>query len=238
MSKELMKLADVMTLGESLAASRYFTDAKEASQAIVKVLAGQELGIGPVAAMSGLYIVKGKVTLSGNVMASLIKASAKYDYKIVNHTELVCEIEFFEKGTSIGVSDFSMDNAKQAGLSNGDNWKAYPRNMLFNRALSNGAKWFCPDLFNGQTVYTPEELGDESQDESEFIIENPTQNNKLPIQRSLSEYENVIIDFVLSLNNHSPLEKVAAVQEKVDSGEFRWPSDNMVTIADINQLLI
>ena len=45
---------DLMRLGDVLSKSQYFQDAKDAAQAIVKVLAGQELGIGPIAAMTGL----------------------------------------------------------------------------------------------------------------------------------------------------------------------------------------
>jgi hypothetical protein len=30
--------------------------------------------------------------------------------------------------------------------------------MLYARALSNGAKWYCPDVFGGP-IYTPDELG-------------------------------------------------------------------------------
>jgi hypothetical protein len=40
----------------------------------------------------------------------------------------------------------------------GDNWKRYPRNMLFARCISNAARWFCPSVFGGP-VYTPDELG-------------------------------------------------------------------------------
>ena len=35
----------------------------------------------------------------------------------------------------------------------------FARNMLFARAISNGARWYCPDLFSGNPVYVPEELG-------------------------------------------------------------------------------
>jgi len=31
--------------------------------------------------------------------------------------------------------------------------------MLFARAMSNGVRWYCPDVMNGSAVYTPEELG-------------------------------------------------------------------------------
>jgi hypothetical protein len=52
-----------------------------------------------------------------------------------------------------------MEDAKRANLTGKDNWTKYPRNMLFARALSNGQKWYAPDVFNGATVYTPDELG-------------------------------------------------------------------------------
>ena len=35
----------------------------------------------------------------------------------------------------------------------------FARNMLFARAISNAARWYCPDLFSGNAVYVPEELG-------------------------------------------------------------------------------
>lgn len=148
---------DTMQLGKVLASSGYFQDARDAAQAIVKVLAGRELGIGPVASMTGIYIVKGRVTLSANLMAAQIKRSGKYSYRVRRMDDTGCEIEFFEGGESIGVSSFGERDAKLAGLLGGDNWKKFPRNMYFSRAMSNGAKWYCPDVFSGP-VYTPDEL--------------------------------------------------------------------------------
>ena len=49
----------------------------------------------------------------------------------------------------MGTSSFSIKDAERANLLKGNNWRAYPRNMLFARAISNGCKWFCPDLFAG-----------------------------------------------------------------------------------------
>ena len=43
---ETRTLADTMRLGEVLARSGYFADSREAAQAVVKVLAGSELGFG------------------------------------------------------------------------------------------------------------------------------------------------------------------------------------------------
>jgi len=151
-------LNEVLTLGKTLAASGYFTDAKDAAQAAVKVLAGSELGIGPVASMTGIYIVKGRVTMSANLMAAQIKRSGKYNYRVSAMQNDMVTIVFYEGRDEIGTSSFSRADAEAAGLWNSsDPWRKTPRNMLFARAMSNGARWFCPDIFSGP-VYTPDEL--------------------------------------------------------------------------------
>lgn len=160
---------DLMTLGKVLAASGYFQDARDAGQAVVKVLAGQELGLGPISAMTGIYIVKGRVTLSANLIAAAIKRSGRYDYQVTRLDNDACEIQFYQNGAKSGVSTFTTEDAKSAGLA-GDNWTKYRRNMLFARAMSNGAKWFCPDVFAGP-VYTPDELGAAVNGETGEIID-------------------------------------------------------------------
>jgi hypothetical protein len=150
---------DVRTLGSLLAQSGYFKDAREMAQAAVKVLAGREMGVGPVAAMTGIHIIEGKPTVSAGLMASAVKGSGKYDYRIRTHTETECSIEFFQGSESIGTSAFTMKDAQAAQLNGKAVWKNYPRNMLFARALSNGVRWYCPDVFQVGAVYTPEELG-------------------------------------------------------------------------------
>lgn len=154
----------IMELGGVLAKSGYFSDARDAAQAIVKVLAGRELGFGPIASMTGFYIVKGRVSMSANLMGAAVKRSGKYDYTITKLDMTQCVIMFWGRNpksgefAEIGESVFTAEDAKQAGL-NGDNWTKYKRNMLFARAMSNGVKWFCPDVTGGP-VYTPEELGE------------------------------------------------------------------------------
>lgn len=149
----------LMELGNVLAKSGYFTDAKDAAQAIVKVLAGREMGFGPIASMTGIYIVKGKPSMGANLIAAAVKRSGRYDYRVKEHTDDVCAIEFYErvdgKREMIGVSTFTIKDARKAQTQNLDK---YPRNMLFARAMSNGAKWYCADVFGGP-VYTPDELG-------------------------------------------------------------------------------
>lgn len=169
-----LSIQDVMSVGGMLARSRYFQDASQEAQAVAKILAGQELGIPPVAAMTGIHVISGRITLSANLIASAIKRSYKYNYRVREMTESICKIEFLETFTqpgqlpqweSIGVSEFTIRDAQKAGTKNLDK---FPRNMLFARAMSNGARWYCPDVFNGP-IYTPEELGANVNEEGEVI---------------------------------------------------------------------
>ena len=171
--------SDPITLGNVLAASGFFQDSREGAQAAVKVMAGQELGFGPIASMTGIYIVKGRVTLSANLMAAAIKRHPAYTFRVKEHNAEVCTIDFLEDGEVIGTSSFSMDDAKAAGLAGSETYKKFPKNMLYARALSNGAKWYCPDVFGG-AIYTPDELGEEIDPESGEIL-NPTAPTPNPV---------------------------------------------------------
>jgi hypothetical protein len=154
-----MGLAEVQTLGALLAKSGYFQDAKDAAQACVKVLAGQELGLPPIASMMGISLIKGKVTLSANLMAALIRQHG-YDFRVERLEQDGCTLSFLAKdGKELGKSTFSAKDAAAAGIKS-DMYSKYPRNMYFARAISNGAKWFTPEIFGGVPVYSDGELGE------------------------------------------------------------------------------
>ena len=156
-------------VAKAMVASGYFKDTQQIAQAVVKIMAGQEMGIAPFAAMTGINIQGGKPTLSGNLIATLIKRHPDYDYKIAALTNQECVLVFYENGVEVGESSFTMKDAKTARVwskkksgfipltEHNQNWQSYPRNMLFNRSMSNGAKWYAAGIFGGAPVYTPDE---------------------------------------------------------------------------------
>jgi hypothetical protein len=90
-------------------------------------------------------------------LAAWVRQHADYDYTILEHDEARCTIQFRYQGEVAGVSTFSMEDAQKAKLVKDhpkSPWRAHPRNMLFARAMSNGVRWFCPDLTGGIPVYT------------------------------------------------------------------------------------
>lgn len=151
-------LTEIQSYAKLFAESRMFADCQQMAQAAVKMIAGAELGIRPFASMNGIHIIKGKTTIAAGLMATLIKRSDRYNYRVTEHSETICKIAFFEHSEPCGETSFSIEDAKKANLLANTTWQNYPRNMLFARALSNGARWYCADVFGGP-VYTPEEMG-------------------------------------------------------------------------------
>ena len=168
---QIKNMDDLERMGKFLVACGYFDDIKSISQGGIKLLAGIELGVPTMAAMTGISIVKGKPVMSANLMAACLKRNEKYDYRITQHTDQECEIEFFEGEKSVGKSSFTMAEAQKAGLASKDNWRNYPKNMLFARALSNGVKWYASDIFLCAPMYTEDELGEATTPQQPEVVQ-------------------------------------------------------------------
>src|SRR5262249_54148962 len=132
---------NVVQLGDLVFKSEIFPDCKSAAEAVVKILAGRELGIGPFAAMKEIFLVNGNVNLSAALLARLIKNSGRYDYRVNRLDDEAVLIVFYERRGSkmekLGESLFTKRDAIAAGLAGRETYKKFPRNMLFARALLN-----------------------------------------------------------------------------------------------------
>jgi hypothetical protein len=140
-------------------------------QALAVILMGRELGVGPTTALSNITIAMGKPTLGYALVGALIQKSGRYGYRVLEMNDRQVSIEFYESTTlpatggagtrMLGVSTFTVEDAQRAGLlqqRGAGAWDKYLRNMLLARALTNGARWYCPGVFGG-AVYDPEEFG-------------------------------------------------------------------------------
>ena len=182
---------DIETLqrtAKMLAVSGFF-DAKgppevQIAQMATKILAGAELGFGPFASVQGIHLIQGKPAIGANLMAAAVKSHPSYDYRVRKMDDTECEIEFFEtiggKRESLGISGFTKKDAEAAGLMSNPTWKKYPKNMLFARAMSNGVRFYTPDVFNGSPVYVPEELGANVDGDGNVIDTTWTESPKPP----------------------------------------------------------
>lgn len=168
-----MPVNEMLTMAKLFSESGMFQDAKQVAQAFVKIQAGQEIGLAPFASMSGINIILGKPTFGAGVIASCVKGNPKYDYLVKELNDKICSIDFYNGDKMIGNSTFTIEDAKKQATKNLDK---FPKNMLFARAMSNGQKWFCPDVFQ-MSVYVPEEMPDvnTTEDAKHEVIEPVTE---------------------------------------------------------------
>jgi len=159
--RELKEVAQVFIQSGS------FTDVKQVAQAMVKIMAGAELGFSPIVSMTGVHFFNGKVSLGANLIASLIKDSGRYEYKVTEHTTEACSVHFYQKISSIKNAEIAVElkslgvavrytfqDATKAGLTGKDNWKKYPMDMLFAACIRQGARRYCADILRGVTPET------------------------------------------------------------------------------------
>ena len=129
---------------------------KGPSQALAIMLAGRELGRGPMESLRSIYIVNGATTISSGLMASMIW-EAGHAYNIDKSTDTECQITFTRSNGQTYTHSFTIEDAKKAKLTGKDVWQGYAKAMLFNRCISAGARAFMPDVT--RRMYTPEEMG-------------------------------------------------------------------------------
>jgi hypothetical protein len=226
---DINTVEDLQRLGDLLAKSGFFEDCKQAAQAVVKILAGSELGFPAFSSMCGIYIIKGKPAIGANLIAAAVKRSARYDYKVVELSDKVCKIAFFERGVEVGISEFSSTDAAKAGT---QNMGKFPRNMLFARCISNGVKWFCPDIFLGAPVYTPEELG-AVVDEEGAVIELPSPESQVEPWKSWRSPD----DAIAWAHKHLPEMTLEQLQQEFDKLPATNGKKAPAWVARVNQLL-
>jgi predicted nucleic acid-binding Zn-ribbon protein len=174
---ENLSLNQINFIGQTMAKSGMFPDVNDGAKALVKILAGKEIGVTPFQAMTNIHIIQGKATMGANLMAAKVKGSGKYDYRVMDLTNETCSILFKQRDplaeggwADLGKFTYSLEDAKRAGLvKTGSSWEKYPSNMLFARAISSGVRIYCPDVFNGNLVYVPEELGAQVNEDGEPV---------------------------------------------------------------------
>lgn len=116
------------------------------------MLYARELGLPPMQAISGgLNVVKGKVELSARTINSMIRR-AGHSLKILEHTDEICRIAGKRKDTGEEYeASFGIADAKRAGIF-ANTWERYPRDMVFNRAISRLGRVLFADVIGNSYV--------------------------------------------------------------------------------------
>lgn len=126
------------------------------------VTTASSLGIDPIRALNGgLYYVQGKVGMSTELMASMIREKGHSIIKDQSSTDTKCVLrgKRGDNGDTWTIS-FSIDDAKRAGIyKDASPWGKYPSVMTYNRAMSILARQLFPDVIKG-VGYDKDELNE------------------------------------------------------------------------------
>lgn len=149
---------DLASMATAVAASRMFKGTDSVEKAATKMMFAMAMGFDPMAGLTGIDIIEGNPTPNGHFWAAALESHPRYDYVVEESSAERCTITFLRDGQARGTLTWTMDDAQRAGLAGKDNWRKYPRPMLYNRCMTEGARMFCPQLFAGIRAYDPEEM--------------------------------------------------------------------------------
>jgi len=126
-------------------------------QALALMLVAQAEGRHPASAAKEYHIIKGRPALKADAMlARFQQAGGSVNWDERTDTKVAATFSHAQGGST--TITWTLDDAKRAGLANGDNWKKYPRQMLSARVISEGVRAVYPSVVSG--LYTPEEVQD------------------------------------------------------------------------------
>lgn len=137
---------------------------------------GAMLGMHPIAALSGIYVIEGKPSASAGTMQAVVRQAG---HKLRVTTTGSWDDGSFEAKADLIRSDdpdftfsatWTKARAQRANLLGKGTWKAYPEMMAKARAVSEVIREGAEDAMHG-VHYTPEELGANVSEAGEPIID-------------------------------------------------------------------
>ena len=114
----------------------------------ITVLYGRELGLTPMQAIQGIFVIEGKPGVSAATAVALVKRSPLCEYfTCIESTEKRAVYETKRRGEPQPTRlSFTIEEAGRAELATKGTWKKYPAAMLRNRAAMQLARDVYPDV--------------------------------------------------------------------------------------------
>jgi len=145
------------------------------AKAVAIILTGREMGVGTMQALRGIWIVQGRPTVAADLQLGIFKrAGGHAAFRELSDEKAVLWLQ--HPNGDEHVETYSMTDAKAAGLTVKETWKAYPRAMLRSRAITAGLKSIGFEACSG--VYDPEEVEPVEVEASVTTVDAPPDNGR------------------------------------------------------------
>lgn len=120
------------------------------------MLYGASLGLDPMQAVKGIYVVHGTAALYARAMASIVMRDG-HQLWTESSTDEAVTVSGRRRGTdNVETSTWTYARAKKAGYTSNPKYDSDPQAMLYAKAVSEVARKIAPDSLSG--VYSVEEL--------------------------------------------------------------------------------
>ncbi len=113
------------------------------------VLYGREIGLGPMESLSEVHLIDGRPSLSAKAKLKRARQLGHDIWGEVDDNQATVHGKRGDNGREMTVT-FTLKDAQRAGLTNKDNWKKHPQDMLWARAVSR----LCKRLFTEEGLLT------------------------------------------------------------------------------------
>ncbi len=168
---------------------------------LVAIQWGMEIGLQPLQSMQSIAVINGRPSIWGDAMLALVRSSGLLESinEDVTDSKAVCTIK--RRGEQEVVREFSMDDAKRAGLTGKQGpWSQYPKRMLQMRARAFALRDVFADVLRG--VHVAEEAQDISERDmgaADVVGEVPPASRTSALKaKLLSKQEPAALDVVLA----------------------------------------
>jgi hypothetical protein len=149
-------------VAESLVQTSFVPEAfrQKAHEATAAILAGAEVGLSPMASLRSFDVIGGTAAPRAITLRAIVQSQGHEVY-VKESTKTRAIVCGSRRGSNVTeTSTWTLDRAKDLGLTNKANWKSQPQAMLVARATSEVCRLVAADAILG-IGYTIEELADE-----------------------------------------------------------------------------
>lgn len=131
------------------------------------ILAGQELGLQPMATLRSLDVIQGTPALRAHAMRGLVQSHG-HKIQIIESTDKICRMRGRRKDEGDDdwqETEWTIEQAQALGLLGKDQWKKQPKTMLVARCTGVICRLVAADVLFAMP-YASEELGDDGMDQA------------------------------------------------------------------------
>jgi hypothetical protein len=129
------------------------------AEATAAILAGAELGLNPLASLRAFDNIQGTAAPKAITLRAVAQSHG-HEVEVTEESDLQAVVEYRRKGSqNWRTVTWTIQQARDLGLTSKDNWKKQPKSMLVARATSEAARRVASDALLG-IPYSAEELQD------------------------------------------------------------------------------